>query len=39
MPLLAQARYVQAEDATDIPYVQDSMAELPVSVLTSPLWA
>jgi len=39
MPLLAQARYVQAEDATDIPYVQDSMAELPVSVLTSPLLA
>jgi len=30
--------YVQAEDAADIPYVQDSMAELPVIVLTFPSW-
>jgi hypothetical protein len=32
--LLAQVHYVQVDDATDIPYVRDSMAELPVSVLT-----
>ena len=36
--LLAQVRYVQAEDATGIPYVQDSITELPVSILTFPLW-
>ena len=35
MPLLLlQVYYVQAEDATDTPYVQDGMAELPVSILT-----
>ena len=38
MPLPAQVRYVQAEDATDIPYVQDSITELPVRILTFPLW-
>jgi hypothetical protein len=34
MLLLPQVHYVQAEDATGTPYVQDSMAELPVSILT-----
>ena len=27
---LAQVQYVQADDATDIPYIQDSMANFPV---------
>ena len=31
---LAQVQYVQAEDATNIPYIQDSMANFPVGLLT-----
>jgi hypothetical protein len=30
---LAQVQYVQAEDATDIPYIQDSVANFPVGLL------
>lgn len=30
--LLAQAQYVQAEDATDIPFIQSSISEMPVGV-------
>ncbi|KAI0303928.1 hypothetical protein BC826DRAFT_980470 [Russula brevipes] len=30
--LVAQAQYVQAEDATDIPYIQSSISEIPVRV-------
>jgi lipoate-protein ligase A len=29
-----QVQYVQAEDATNIPYIQDSMANFPVGLLT-----
>ena len=35
LPLsLAQVQYVQAEDATNIPSIQDSTAEFPVRFLT-----
>ena len=34
LPPLAQVQYVQAEDATNIPYIQDSMANFPVGLLT-----
>jgi hypothetical protein len=30
----AQVQYVQAEDATDVPYIQDSMANFRVRLLT-----
>lgn len=33
-----QVQYVQAEDATNIPYIQDSMAQFPVGLLTFALW-
>jgi hypothetical protein len=29
-----QVQYVQAEDATNVPYIQDSMANFPVGLLT-----
>ena len=35
---LAQVQYVQAEDATNIPYIQDSMAKFPVVPSHSQLW-
>jgi hypothetical protein len=31
-------QYVQAEDATNIPYIQDSMTQFPVGLLTFALW-
>lgn len=34
LPPLAQVQYVQAEDATNIPYIQDSMANFPVGLIT-----
>jgi len=36
--LLAQVQYVQAEDAINVPYIRDGMAEMPVGVLTFPWW-
>lgn len=34
VPPSGQVQYVEAEDATDIPYVQDSMSNFPVGLPT-----